>query len=142
MTPVSAVTPLPQTRNIRGDVLADLRPLIEAGYARTTSFGVPTPASFSIPPDLGAALKQSSAGVGPPDQPRRPWSDRQPCRAGHQQHTRSRAGGHNHTRPGWRRRVAGHRQRRAAGCRNDIPARAPQSGPFNRRRQRGPGHQA
>ena len=59
MTPVSAVTPLPQTRNIRGDVLADLRPLIEAGYARTTSFGVPTPAAFSIPPDLGAALKQS-----------------------------------------------------------------------------------
>ena len=36
-----------------------LRPLIEAGYARTTSFGVPTPAAFSIPPDLGAALKQS-----------------------------------------------------------------------------------
>jgi hypothetical protein len=36
-----------------------LRPLVEAGYDRSVSFGVPTPARFVIPPDLDAAFKQS-----------------------------------------------------------------------------------
>lgn len=36
-----------------------LRPLIEVGYARSVSFGVPTPASFRLPPNMGAAIKQS-----------------------------------------------------------------------------------
>jgi hypothetical protein len=36
-----------------------LRPLIEAGYDRTASLGVPTPAYFGFPPDFGVALRQS-----------------------------------------------------------------------------------
>lgn len=36
-----------------------LRPLIEAGYDRSTSFGVPTPAKFGLGPNLDAAFKQS-----------------------------------------------------------------------------------
>ena len=36
-----------------------LRPLVEAGYDRSTSFGVPTPAYWGIPPTFGSALRQS-----------------------------------------------------------------------------------
>lgn len=37
-----------------------LRPLVEVGYARDVSFGVPIPASFRLlPPNLGTALQQS-----------------------------------------------------------------------------------
>jgi hypothetical protein len=35
-----------------------LRPIVEAGYDRSVSFGVPTPADWGLPP-LGAALQQS-----------------------------------------------------------------------------------
>lgn len=36
-----------------------LRPVIEAGYDRSASFGVPTPAQFGLGPDFASALQQS-----------------------------------------------------------------------------------